>query len=543
MPDFDIEGNPGNIRAKAVVMEQKGQLFYDTGDALSKIDVSGWTGRAADEFREAHDLEPDRWIRSGNGFKRAAAGLTTYAGELEDAQTRADQAREDFARGERESASARTQYDSYLGQMRSYWTGGGTDQAQPFVDWGNPIQQDALVELSAAKADLDNAAHVCAGEVRAGCSDAPEEPNWLESGLKFVGGILEGAGEAVWDLLTMVPFSPVNMVIDAYNMATGDLTPEELMKKYELSVESAVDMAQGIYTGLTTDPVGFGKELGKSLLDWDTWADDPARAIGHLVPDAVAAVATVGTGALATRGAKGGMDVLDGLSDLSKLDNLADLNKLDNLSDLNKLDNLADLNRLDNLADLTKYDNVPQGPQGTWRGLDDPALDPWLDDVGRAHPELDRDGIRGVWDYTTDNGYDTMNNAMRGDGPVDPAVQNRIDATNRGLDQLPNHEGTTYRGTNLPDSVVDRINNGGNLSDGAFTSSSLDPDVADGFMHLGKDNPTSITVEGHSGTDVGPFSAAQREAEILFRGGTEFEVLENSVDANGVRHLVVREIR
>jgi hypothetical protein len=33
-------------------------------------------------------------------------------------------------------------------------------------------------------------------------------------------------------------------------------------------------------------------------LDWDTWADDPARAIGHLVPDAVAAVATAGTGAL-----------------------------------------------------------------------------------------------------------------------------------------------------------------------------------------------------------------------------------------------------
>ena len=65
-------------------------------------------------------------------------------------------------------------------------------------------------------------------------------------------------------------------------------------------------MAKGIYTGLTTDPIGFGKELGKSLLDWDTWADDPARAIGHLVPDAIVAVATAGTGALATRGAKGG---------------------------------------------------------------------------------------------------------------------------------------------------------------------------------------------------------------------------------------------
>lgn len=542
MPDFVIEGNPGNVRAKALTMEQKGQLFYDTGDALGKIDVSGWTGRAADEFREAHDLEPDRWVKAGNGFKKASTGLTTYAGALEDAQRRAAEAKAEYERGERESASARTQYDSYMGRMRSYWSSGGTDQAEPFVDWGDPIQQEALGALNAARADLDNAAAVCAGEVRAGCADAPEEPNWLESGLKFVGGIFEGAGEAVWDLLTMVPFSPVNMVIDSYKLATGDLTPEELMKKYELSAENAWSMAQGIYTGLTTDPVGFGKELGKSLLDWDTWADDPARAIGHLVPDAVAAVATAGTGALATRGAKGGMDLLDGLSDLSKLDNLADLNKLDNLSDLNKLDNLSDLNRLDNLADLSRYDDVTPSPQGVGRTLDDPALEPWLDEVTQQHPELDREGVRGIWDYTTNDGYDVMNGNMREIGPNELSVQERIDATNKGLDQLPKYDGTTYRATNLPDSVVDNINNGGNYSDRAFTSSSTNPNVAEGFMNPGKDNPTRITIDGHSGSNVGPFSAARSEAEILFKGGTEFEVLSNTIGPDGVRQLVVREI-
>jgi hypothetical protein len=95
MPDFEIEGNPSNIRSKALTMEQKGQLFYDTGDALSKIDVSGWVGRAADEFREAHDLEPERWFKSGNGFKRAAAGLQTYAGALETATSRAEAARKE----------------------------------------------------------------------------------------------------------------------------------------------------------------------------------------------------------------------------------------------------------------------------------------------------------------------------------------------------------------------------------------------------------------------------------------------------------------
>lgn len=338
MPDFEIEGNPANIRAKALTMEQKGQLFYDTGDALSKIDVSGWTGRAADEFREAHDLEPDRWIKSGNGFKKAAAGLTTYAGALEDAKARAEAARKEYERGQQESQNARTQYDSYMGRMQAYWAQGGTDRAEPFFDFGDPIQQQAISDLNAARAELDTAAHVCAGEVKAGCADAPEEPNWLESGLKFVGGILEGAGEAVWDLLTMVPFSPVNMVIDAYKLATGDLTPEELMKKYELSAENAWAMAQGIYTGLTTDPIGFGKELGKSLLDWDTWADDPARAIGHLVPDALVALATGGSGAIATRGGKMGMDLLDGLADLSRFRHL---DSLDELGGLRRLDDGA----------------------------------------------------------------------------------------------------------------------------------------------------------------------------------------------------------
>ena len=90
--------------------------------------------------------------------------------------------------------------------------------------------------------------------------------------------------------------------------------------------------------------------------------------------------------------------------------------------------------------------------------------------------------------------------------------------------------------------MVDRINNGGNLSDDAFTSSSTRQDVAEGFMNPGKDNPTRITIEGHSGSNVGPFSAARSEAEILFRGGTEFEVLSNTVGPDGIRQLVVREV-
>ena len=61
-----------------------------------------------------------------------------------------------------------------------------------------------------------------------------------------------------------------------------------------------------MFDALQDDPLEFGKNLGKAMLDWDTWADDPARALGHLLPDAIAAVATGGAGTAATRGAKGG---------------------------------------------------------------------------------------------------------------------------------------------------------------------------------------------------------------------------------------------
>ena len=509
MPDFEIEGNPANIRSKALTMEQKGQLFYDTGDALSKIDVSGWIGRAADEFREAHDLEPERWYKSGNGFKKAAAGLQTYAGALETAKSRAEAARKEYERGQQESESARTQYSSYMDQMRTYWSGGGTDQAQPFVDWGDPIQQEALGELNAARADLETAAQVCAGEVKAGCADAPEEPNWLESGLKFVGGILEGAGEAVWDLLTMVPFSPVNMVIDSYKLATGDITPEELMKKYELSAENAWNMAQGIYTGLTTDPIGFGKELGKSLLDWDTWADDPARAIGHLVPDAIAAVATAGTGALATRGAKGAIDIADGLSDISKLDNLADLNKLDNLDDL------GDLNKLDDL------DN--------------------LNDLGRL-PTDEYNSIR----LYTGNAYDEINSFLRGTEPElgfrrTPEELGQIsDNISTGLDRLPPYEGVTYRGTNLPDHILDDITPGGRYSDPAFSSTSESTSVAQQFRG---DGNSMFHIDGNSGRDIQHISVYDKtEAEVLFDKAHEFTVVDKVWnDAGGYWDIYLKD--
>ena len=50
-------------------------------------------------------------------------------------------------------------------------------------------------------------------------------------------------------------------------------------------------------SAVRTDPDGFGENVGRAVLELDTGADDPARAVGHLVPDAVITVASGGAGA------------------------------------------------------------------------------------------------------------------------------------------------------------------------------------------------------------------------------------------------------
>lgn len=107
MPDFTIEGDPGAITAKVATMRQNATTFTSVAEGLESVTTDGWTGRAADRFREKFDTEPDRWRDAGDGFRRAADGLAVYAGELTRAQSRADWAHDEHARGDEVTRDAR----------------------------------------------------------------------------------------------------------------------------------------------------------------------------------------------------------------------------------------------------------------------------------------------------------------------------------------------------------------------------------------------------------------------------------------------------
>lgn len=455
MPDFTIRGNPGAIRARATMTAERATLFDDTGEALTKIDTSGWTGRAADSFRDAHDLEPERWFRAGNGFRIAGAALLAYADAVEQAQATATWAEQEYARGEQATGEYRSWFDSESDRLRT-GLANGTYSSIRLPVWDDPgaaIRDNALAELQAARTALDNAAHVCAGEVRAGCADAPEEPSWWESGLKFVGGIFQGAGEALWDIATLLPFSPANLVQDAWKLATGDLTPEELAKTYELDLETV----QGMWHALQDDPVEFGKNLGKGLLDWDTWADDPARAIGHLVPDAVAAVATGGAATAATRGAGSVDDIVDGMRAIDRISDAGDLARLEDLGDIGRLGDLGDVRHLD-------LDEVTEWSRGGPLDADIPGRANYPDDYDRygdlgeqafhdKYWDPDARGGDGGWRYPTEaDGYP---NGFDGNpGPNTMQTDDVIDRYGDPNGRFASPSGTSFEERALPPSSV-----------------------------------------------------------------------------------------
>jgi len=124
--------------------------------------------------------------------------------------------------------------------------------------------------------------------------------------------------EAVVDLgkLAILPMTLLNdLTSDLAALATGELTPEELATKYQPEAEDA----QALFTAIKDHPGDVAIALGKGILDWDTWADDPAKAIGHLIPDIVLVVATLGTGTLASAGSKGAKAGAEGVEAVESL--------------------------------------------------------------------------------------------------------------------------------------------------------------------------------------------------------------------------------
>jgi hypothetical protein len=135
----------------------------------------------------------------------------------------------------------------------------------------------------------------------------------------------------------------------------------------------------------------------------------------------------------------------------------------------------------------------------------------------------------------TGSAYAKINSLLRGDrnrfNPTpEEEKQFREDArlTAAALANLPPYQGTVYRGSDVPQSVLDSYRVGEIASDRGFVSSSANVDVTNKFRGSGAEGttPVSYVIQSRTGRSVQNLSSYPKEEEVLFAPDTQFRVLQ-----------------
>lgn len=174
---------------------------------------------------------------------------------------------------------------------------------------------------------------------------------------------------------------------------------------------------------------------------------------------------------------------------------------------------------------------TPDGPDGpsTPRGDDGPGSGSDPGGSGPpATPHLDAADIQAIRDYTGP-GYVDINQALRGQIPMTPAIQARIDALSGALNRLPDQPATMYRGefrtSPAEISYFQNLKPGDPVTFDAYTSTSIDPTQA--FP-----GNVQYVITG-SGKNVEPWSSVPSELELLLDRGSTFEVVKVTPNGSG----------
>ncbi len=293
-PTFEIKGDPAAIRGRIAVMRDRASDFERIAWSLQEISVSGWSGRAAERFHEHFKLQPEKWWCASATFGRAADAWEVYASALEQAQTRAAEAKVAYEEGiaaveaalaERKWAAEHPQTDIF---------------GLPVVDFsyhpewdtgpGEAQKAQAVADFEAAVSDTDAAGETLAQTLHEQANRSPD-PSWAP--VHFMKRAVAGIFDAVWGLLSMQYGMALEGMWDYGRYMLGWITWDELKaKEATLPHEDMLALRDAILA----DPAGFAEKMALALLNVEGWKDDPGAALGELVPAAVLAALTAGGG-------------------------------------------------------------------------------------------------------------------------------------------------------------------------------------------------------------------------------------------------------
>ncbi|HWE56483.1 MAG TPA: hypothetical protein VG435_13290 [Acidimicrobiales bacterium] len=305
---FSFPGDPGELFTLAATMSRLGQGLSQAATEIQAIDDGQWKGQAADAFRSIMHQQPAKYEQAGTAFLVAANAITAYGDALQTAQSAAATANQLWSDGQ----VATGNWNSAV----------AAKQPHAKTDPGPALEDRARSLMATATSDLATVAANVAKTLHDAESGAPHKPGFwsrlgddLWDGFKevvwtdtlapvfhFGEGVVdgvEGLGVGLWDLGQMGWRSTADYWLDH--------------KAFEAQMKQWSAMGSAIWN----HPLTFAKKFGEGLLDWNDWSEDPAKAIGELVPSVALAFLSGGVSA-AAKGTEATADAADALADVAR---------------------------------------------------------------------------------------------------------------------------------------------------------------------------------------------------------------------------------
>jgi hypothetical protein len=297
-PDDLIPGSPDALDRTIAGLIGLGVSSQEAGTGMTRLCTGeGWTGPAAEGFRAAFHLEPDRWSSLGEALGNAGQALKPYRDAVEAAQGEAAVAMQEWRQAQQASAAAaasyqrvRTAYDAtgLLGQQSS--------PPPQFIDPGAAGRAAAEARLAAARTRVAEAG-LAVMRVLAEARDAlPAQPGmWTRFGDGFT-DTFSMVGTQAADFVGGAVDTTISMVAGVEKMNPNSAYNATHAQQYQ----HRLDEAGQVVANVAEHPV----TTLQSMVDTaeQAWSHDPGRAAGALVPGAVLGLATGGAGDVAVAG-------------------------------------------------------------------------------------------------------------------------------------------------------------------------------------------------------------------------------------------------
>jgi hypothetical protein len=297
----------------------------EAGSGMTRLCTGeGWTGAAADAFREIWRLEPDRWSSLGEALSSAAQALQPYREAVRAAQGQALLAITEWREAQQVSATAALVYQQ-AGDAHDGETLLGEQPAPmaPFVDPGAAGRAAATQRLAEARTSVVEAALAALHVLSDARDSLPSEPGmWSRFGEGFV-DTFSAIGTQAQDFAGGAVDATIGMIGTVQRLNPGSVYNETHPEQYQRRLGEAGQAVANV----AAHPVTAVQSMVHNAVQ--SWTHDPGRALGSLVPGVALGAVTGGAGDVAAAGSEVVDDVAGEVAGLAPASESATQDALD----------------------------------------------------------------------------------------------------------------------------------------------------------------------------------------------------------------------